>query len=143
MAPLRRVADQPTWLLSRANARSQRILTDAFSAAGARGYQFRILAGLEQHGPSSQADLGRNTGIDRSDVVATLNELVAQGFVRRDPDPDDRRRNIITLTPTGGDALERLDRVVHDSQDRMLAPLSPDERSTLVDLLAKLVHAEG
>ena len=143
MAPLRHVADQPTWLLGRANARSQRILAEGFNAAGSRGYQFRILAGLEQHGPSSQADLGRNTGIDRSDVVATVNELVAQGLVRRDPDPDDRRRNIITLTPSGGDALERLDRVVHDAQDRMLAPLSPAERSTLIELLAKLVHSEG
>ena len=142
MAPLRRVADQPTWLLGRANARSQRILAEAFNAAGARGYQFRILAGLEQHGPSSQADLGRNTGIDRSDVVATVNELVTKGFVRRDPDPDDRRRNIITLTPNGCGALEQLDRVVHGAQDRMLAPLSPDERSTLVALLAKLVDAE-
>ena len=140
MAPLRRVADQPTWLLGRANARSQRILAETFNAAGARGYQFRILAGLEQHGPSSQADLGRNTGIDRSDVVATVNELVTKGFVRRDP--DDRRRNIITLTPNGGGALEQLDRVVHDAQDRMLAPLLPDERSTLVALLAKLVDAE-
>ncbi len=142
MAPLRRVAEQPTWLLSRANARSQRILAEGFHAAGSRGYQFRILAGLEQHGPSSQADLGRETGIDRSDVVATVNELVASGFVRRDPDPHDGRRNIITLTATGSDAVERLGRVVQEAQEQMLAPLTPDERSTFVDLLAKLVHID-
>ena len=138
MAPLTRVADQPTWLLSRANARSQRLLSDAFAAAGVRGYHFRVLAALEQHGPASQADLGRHTGIDRSDVVATINDLTTAGFVRRDPDPTDGRRNIITLTATGAEALERLGAVVDEVQQTVLAPLTATERSTLVRLLAKL-----
>ena len=76
MSALRRVAARPTWLLSRANARSQALLADAFGAEGVRGYHFRLLAALDQYGPASQADLGRRTGIDRSDVVATLNDLV-------------------------------------------------------------------
>ena len=74
MSGLRRVAGRPTWLLSRANARAQGLLTDAFADEGVRGYHFRLLAALEQYGPASQAELGRHTGIDRSDVVATLND---------------------------------------------------------------------
>lgn len=138
MSALRRVADRPTWLLSRANTRSQRLLADAFAAEGVRGYHFRMLAALDQHGPSSQADLGRHTGIDRSDVVATVNDLVTSGFVRRDPDPSDRRRNVITITGRGAGALERLDAVLDSVQDAVLAPLAPNERTSLVRLLAKL-----
>src|SRR6478672_6421851 len=76
MSPLTRVAGRPTWLLSRANTRAQNLLRDAFAAEGVRGYDFRVLAALDEHGPASQIDLGQVTGIDRSDVVATLNDLV-------------------------------------------------------------------
>lgn len=138
MPPLRRVADRPTWLLSRAHARSQRLLADAFASKGVRGYHFRLLAALDQYGPSSQADLGRHTGIDRSDVVATLNDLVGEGWAQRQPDPTDRRRNVVTITPRGRRALEQLDRVLDGVQERVLEPLSASERATFLRLLTKL-----
>ena len=138
VSALKRVAGRPTWLLSRANARSQGLLADAFGAEGVRGYHFRLLAALDQYGPASQADLGRHTGIDRSDVVATLNDLVSGGLARREPDPADGRRNIVTITKRGASALERLDAVLDDVQDVVLAPLTLNERKTFVRLLAKL-----
>ena len=138
MSALRRVAARPTWLLSRANARAQGLLADAFGAEGVRGYHFRLLAALDQYGPSSQADLGRHTGIDRSDVVAALNELVERGLAERQPDLSDRRRNVISLTRRGADTLERLDAVLDDVQEAVLAPLTSGERATLVRLLARL-----
>ena len=138
MSALRRVAARPTWLLSRANARAQGLLADAFGAEGVRGYHFRLLAALDQYGPSSQADLGRHTGIDRSDVVAALNELVERGLAQRQPDLSDRRRNVISLTERGADTLERLDAVLDDVQEAVLAPLTSGERTTLVRLLARL-----
>jgi len=138
VSALRRVAARPTWLLSRANARAQGLLADAFGAEGVRGYHFRLLAALDQYGPSSQADLGRHTGIDRSDVVAALNELVERGLAERQPDLSDRRRNVISLTRRGADTLERLDAVLDDVQEAVLAPLTSGERATLVRLLARL-----
>ena len=138
MSELRRVGKRPTWLLSRANARAQSLLADAFAVEGVRGYHFRLLAALEQYGPASQAELGRRTGIDRSDVVATLNDLVKRGLARRDPDQADRRRNVVTITSRGAKGLERLDGVLGEVQDAVLAPLTPNERKTLVRLLARL-----
>ncbi len=57
---------------------------------------------LEQLGPCSQADLGRATTIDRSDVVDVLGDLDAWGLTRRETDPSDRRRNVVLLTEAGG-----------------------------------------
>jgi DNA-binding MarR family transcriptional regulator len=135
---VRRVAELPTWLLSRANARAQQILHAAFEREGVRGYHFRLLAALDEYGPASQAEIGRHTGIDRSDVVAAVNELVAGGLVTRAPDVDDARRNVITITTRGTATLHRLDRSIADVQQRVLEPLSERERTTLVRLLAKL-----
>lgn len=124
--------------MSRANARSHGLLTDAFAAEGVRGYHFRLLAALDQYGPANQRDLARHTGIDGSDVVAALNDLVSGGLARRELDMADRRRNIVTITKRGSGALERLDAVLDDVQDAVLAPLTPNERKTFVRLLAKL-----
>ena len=124
MTALRRVSGQPTWLLSRANARAQQILHDAFGREGLRGYHFRLLAALDEFGHASQADLGRRTGIDRSDIVAAVNDLVASGLVSRTPDVDDRRRNVIAVTTRGLKMLQQLDAVLADVQNIVLEPLS-------------------
>ncbi len=136
--PLERVATRPTWLLSRANLRAQELLGAAFAAEGLRGYHFRLLAALDQYGPSSQADLGRNTGIDRSDVVAAVNELVDDDLARREPDPQDRRRNVVTISKRGRTTLDRADAALDGVQAAVLEPLSAAERTTFVRLLAKL-----
>jgi DNA-binding MarR family transcriptional regulator len=139
MPALERVSGRPTWLLSRANARAQALLGEAFASKGVRGYHYRLLAALDQYGPTSQADLGRQTGIDRSDVVAALNDLVADGLAWRDPDPVDRRRNIISITKRGARTLLTLDSVLDGVQDAVLAPLTRAERDSFVRVLAKLI----
>ncbi len=127
-----------TWLLAQANARAHTFLNQAFGAHGVRGYHYRLLAALDQYGPSSQAELGRAAGLDRSDVNTTLNELIAAGFADRKPDPADRRRNVATITPTGRTTLKRLDCVLDDVQSNVLEPLTERERKTLAALLTKL-----
>ena len=120
-------------------------MTERFAAADARGYHYRLLAALAEHGPASQAELGRRAGIDRSDVVAALNELAGKKLIERTPDPADRRRNIITITPDGGRRLAHLDAVLAQIQEELCAPLSRTEREQLIRLLTRIVdrHAQS
>src|SRR3954452_4174896 len=138
MSTLQRVAGWPTWLLGRANARSQALLAEAFAEAKMRGYHFRVLAALEEHGPMSQAQLSRITGIDPSDVVAAVEHLASTGLIRRQPDEVDRRRNVVSITKSGLTAVDRVGRVVDRVQDVVLEPLSAGERKTFLRLIAKL-----
>lgn len=141
MAPSR-IDHMPTRLLGRANARAASIRVEAFATAGSSGYASRLLASLADEGATSQAELSRRTGIDPSDVVAVISELEARKFVTRRRDPDDARRNVITLTRAGRTELARLDAVVADIQDQFLAPLSPAERAQLIRILIKLAPEE-
>ena len=138
-----RLKAKSTWLISQVAARSHGLLTERLAAAGARGYHYRLLAALAEFGPSSQASLGRRTRMDRSDVVAAVGELAAEGLVERAADPADRRRNVVTLTPRGTVRLERLDQVLAAVQDELLAPLSGAERAELARLLARLLDGPG
>ena len=128
----------PSWLLGQTAQHANRLVGDGFSSVGAHGYHYRLLATLEDFGPASQAALGRRSGIHLSDMVATINELADRGLVERAPDPFDGRRNIISLTAAGKRQLRRLDKRLAESQDELLAPLSPEERQRLIELLSKL-----
>jgi DNA-binding MarR family transcriptional regulator len=130
---------KPTWLISQVSIHAHRLLADALASVGARGYHYRLLAALDEFGPASQATLGRRTDMDRSDVVAALNELAADGLVKRTTDPDDRRRNVITITPAGQGRLLGLDDVLAGVQDQLLTPLSGRERRVLADLLTRVL----
>lgn len=135
-----RLTSKPSWLITQLAVHAHRRATEAFAEAGARGYHYRILAALDEFGAASQADLGRRCNMDRSDVVATINELAEPGFVERTPDPDDRRRNIVTLTKAGEGQLRRLDRGLERVQDELLAPLDAVERRTLAGLLTRALE---
>ncbi|MFD7665017.1 MarR family winged helix-turn-helix transcriptional regulator [Streptomyces sp. NPDC059788] len=130
----------PSRLLSQLTARSDRLITEGLLArADARKWHYAVLASLQEYGPASQAELSRRTGIYCSDMVGVLNELAERDLVRRTPDPDDRRRNIITISAPGRRQLRRLDKALDALHDELLAPLDPAERDQFVQLLTRLL----
>ena len=135
-ARLRRL---PTWLLGQAALAGDRRVGEALAAEGVRKYHFRVLVALSEHGPLSQADLGRRLHIDRSDMVAVVGDLEQAGYVGRRRDRDDRRRNVVAVTGDGEAALERMDAAVQRAQADLLAPLSAAERHELARLLERLL----
>jgi DNA-binding MarR family transcriptional regulator len=132
-------------LLSQLSAQSDRLVTEGLAEADARRWHYAVLASLQEYGPGSQATLSRRTGIYRSDMVGVLNELAERGLVERAPDPDDRRRNVITITTEGSRQLGRLDTVMDDLHEELLTPLLPAERDQFVQLLTRLLdhHAQA
>jgi DNA-binding MarR family transcriptional regulator len=127
----------PSWLLTQTAAHAGRLVTERFAEVGARGYHYRLLDTL-LGGPASQAELGRRTGIHLSDMVAVLNELTADGYVERTPDPADKRRNVVTITDRGRNRAAELAARAEAIQDELLAPLTSAERAELVRLLSLL-----
>ncbi|WP_306750458.1 MarR family winged helix-turn-helix transcriptional regulator [Saccharothrix yanglingensis] len=138
-----RLRGAPSRLLNRTATLASRLVADGFGAVGARRYHYWLLAALEQFGPATQAELGRRAGLDRSDVVATVNELAGKGCVERAPDPDDRRRNVVSLTRVGLAHLRELDGVQAAAQDALLAPLSAAERAEPVRVLGVVLEHRG
>ncbi|WP_031008080.1 MarR family winged helix-turn-helix transcriptional regulator [Streptomyces sp. NRRL F-5727] len=131
-------------LLSQLTTRSDRLVGEGLAGADARKWHYAVLASLADGGPASQATLSRRTGIYRSDMVRVLDELTDRRLVDRSPDPADQRRNIVTLSPEGSRRLRRLDEVLDDVHEVLLAPLDQDERDQFLRLLTRLVdhHTE-
>jgi Transcriptional regulators len=135
-----RLRNLPSRLLSQAATHADRLVSEGLAGVDARKWHYAVLVTLQEFGPTSQAALSRRTGIYRSDLVAVINELTARGLVERTPDPADRRRNVIDMTPLGRDRLVRLDELLTAIQDDLLAPLTRPERDQLTRLLARLLE---
>ncbi|HEV7720474.1 MAG TPA: MarR family winged helix-turn-helix transcriptional regulator [Iamia sp.] len=133
-----RLRTQASWLINQVALPANRLVGEGLAAAGLRRHHYALLATLDEVGPASQADLSRRTSIDRSDMVATVNELVELGYVERAPDPTDRRRNVVSLTAAGRRRLRQLDDLLAEVQSQLLEPLSPSERTQLTGLLTRL-----
>jgi DNA-binding MarR family transcriptional regulator len=131
----------PSWSINQVAIAANRLTDRALAETGSRRYHFAMLAALDEFGPSSQADLGRRTGIDRSDVVAAINAMVERGFVQRSPDPSNGRRNIVTITAAGKDHLENLSALIGDAQAELLRALSATESKTMAKLLSRILDS--
>ncbi|HLU28034.1 MAG TPA: MarR family transcriptional regulator [Glycomyces sp.] len=129
---------QASRLLGMTAAQASRLAQGAFASVGAHRWHFGILAALDESGPGSQARIADRTGIYRSDLVAALNELAAGGYIERSPDPEDKRRNVITMTEAGRARLAELDRVTAEINERILAPLDEAERRRFFALLERV-----
>jgi MarR family transcriptional regulator, lower aerobic nicotinate degradation pathway regulator len=134
-----RLRSLPSRLLSLAAMNAQRQVGGRLATLDSRKWHYATLAALEEFGPDSQSGLSARTGIYRSDMVAIINELTAQGFVVRAPDPADGRRNAITLTGEGRRHLKRLDVLIADAEAEFLAPLSEADRAELTRILKLIV----
>lgn len=135
----RRLQRLPSWLLSSAALQGDRLVNEALAQEGVRKYHFRVLVALSDDGPLSQADLGRRLAIDRSDMAAVASELEQRGLIARTRDDRDRRRNVVTITAAGHEALARMDSAIEGAQGELLAPLSAEERQQLTQLLTRLL----
>jgi MarR family transcriptional regulator, lower aerobic nicotinate degradation pathway regulator len=101
--------------------------------------QWAALAKLNESGPSPQNLLGRLTAMDAATIKGVIDRLTKRGFTRTKPDPDDKRRLLVTVTERGAALYERARPIAADITKATLAPLSAREREQLMALLTKLV----
>jgi DNA-binding MarR family transcriptional regulator len=106
---------------------------------GMRLKQFIALSTLSQTPGMGQRPFGESLHLDPNNTVLMLNDLEAAGWAERRRDPMDRRRHTVELTAGGRKALTRAERALDGLEEDVLDALSPQERATLRELLARAV----
>ncbi|MFE9484814.1 MarR family winged helix-turn-helix transcriptional regulator [Streptomyces spororaveus] len=138
---LQHIQSLPSWLVGRVAARGRGLVAAAIAAEGLKLMHHAVLAATAEYGPVAQADLGRLLAVDPKDMVGMLNHLQEAGLVLRAPDPGDRRKNAVTVTPEGTAVLARCAALAEAANAEFLAPLDPAEQDELVALLTRLHEA--
>jgi MarR family transcriptional regulator, temperature-dependent positive regulator of motility len=107
---------------------------------GMRFKPYMTLGYIRDHPGTTQQELESALFMDANSVVLILNELEAAHHSIRRRDPNDRRRHIVEMTPSGRRALERADKARETLEEEVLAPLSAEERRTLRGLLERVLE---
>ncbi len=87
----------------------------------------------------SQQRLGARQGVDRTTMVAVVDQLERNRLVARRRNPDDRRAYSLHATPAGRRALEQANQAVEGAEDEFLAGLYAADRRRLKNLLRTLI----
>ena len=77
-------------------------------------------------------------GVGPSAVSGLVDRLVALGHIERQEDPGDRRQQLVTITPAGSAALDRMRELRAEVMRRLLAGLSPAELAAMRTSLVAL-----
>lgn len=126
-------------LLRRAHQRASSIFLTVLADAQLTPTQFFALARLHETGKLSQNRLGRMAAMDPATIQGVIRRLQERGFIERLPDPNDRRRMVLSLSPLGKETVSSLLSDAKRIGGEILAPLPPEEREQFVRLLKKLV----
>jgi DNA-binding MarR family transcriptional regulator len=105
--------------------------------------QYAALHGIRD-GATSPGELARLWQVTPAVITGIVDRLERRGLLRREPDPDDRRRLRLALTDAGLAVSQEVERVVNDDLAAQLATLSADELASLqrgVDLLHRTFAA--
>ncbi|MGW4380152.1 MarR family winged helix-turn-helix transcriptional regulator [Kitasatospora sp. NPDC004531] len=107
-------------------------------ALGIKPKHAGLLAALDAGSAASQQELATRLGVAPSLIVALADQLQELGAVERVRDPEDRRRQVLTLTPAGRHLLARCAEAAEAADGDLTAGLTQTQRTTLTRHLRTL-----
>lgn len=108
----------------------RREVADALGMSFGRAKALRRLA----RRPMGMGELASTLGIDAPYATVVVDDLEAQGLVRRRPHPVDRRAKLVETTRKGKELARRADKIL-GTPPPALAALDPQEAADLVRIL--------
>ena len=102
-----------------------------------RPRQLHVLRYLDAAGAISQSELADGVGVDPANLLETLDQLEAEGLIRREVDSDDRRRRRTSLTPAGRRRLRAGLRAAEQADEDILGALEPQELDALREIVRR------
>jgi len=130
--------DRVPFLLYRAAEMSHSLANEMLAEMGLSARQAGILTMVTELEPMTQKALAGALRIDRTTMVALLDDLEDKGYVARQRHPRDRRAFLVQPTGPGRAAKVAAVRILDEQQRRFLAPLTLAERKQLAALLTRL-----
>ncbi len=121
-------------ILGRSRAPMERIIR----GTGLTGPQARTIGYIEaneERGVTAR-ELAETFGTTPASVSSLIGGLERGGYVERTTDPNDARSKLLRVLPKGRGLTRGFEEQMEEFKGRMVAPLSADDRATLLRLLA-------
>jgi MarR family transcriptional regulator for hemolysin len=102
--------------------------------------QFWTIVALDERPGLSQAEIAGRVRSDAPSVSRALAALAERGLVRASPDPADRRRTCVVLTPAGRRLARQLAPIAGEIRDAVVDGMSPEEVAAVTAALQRIVE---
>ena len=99
---------------------------------------YMVLLRLDEEPIRTQAALAEAVGADKTRIIGVLDDLEARGFIRRQPDPSDRRARLLSLTEDGRRTRDAAQSAIQHREEDVLARLTPADRRGFLNALIAL-----
>ncbi len=132
------IASEIEFLLARARAIGTSKANEFLTEVNLKARSYAVLSLACSAAKPTQRELAEFLSLDASQIVALVDALEDRGLVAREPDPSDRRSNVIVSTKSGEDLYARARQVVAHAESTSLEALSFDERDQLRALLSRV-----
>jgi DNA-binding MarR family transcriptional regulator len=103
--------------------------------------RMRVLQVLSERGPSIMCVLSDELCVTARGVTSLVDGLEAEGLVRRQPHPTDRRATLVDLTDAGREWMRERFEVHAEHAAALFAKLDPDDQRTLLRIVHELIEA--
>ena len=133
------VYGKPGYLFRRMQQIAVAIFVEECKAYDLTPVQYAALVAIQTHPGIDATRLSAVIAFDRSTLGNVIERLEAKRYVERKPAREDKRVKLLHLTKTGMALLRDVIPSVDRAQARMLQPLRPADRKTLLALLSQLV----
>lgn len=122
---------------------ASRLLRRRFEARGAAyglsSSQWRVLVYLSREGGSAQARLAEFLEVEPISVSRLIDRMEQGGWVKRCPDPQDRRVRLVHATDKALAAFAEVKALAGEVYEEALAGIAPDRRANLMEGLERIV----
>jgi DNA-binding MarR family transcriptional regulator len=133
------VYTKPGYLFRRMQQIAVAIFVEECKAYDLTPVQYAALVAIQTHPGIDATRLSAVIAFDRSTLGNVIERLEAKQLIERKPSREDRRVKLLNLTRAGVALLSDIMPSVDRAQARMLQPLKPADRKTLMTLLTQLV----
>lgn len=141
--PLDPTANRLRYLILGIQAEGERALNAALQDAGTdlTATRSEVLEVLAEQGAMSQSELAGQLVCTKGNISRLLDRMQAKGLLRRDPDPESRRRVVVRISDEGREAYRAAEPVLETLLRSIRALYDRDELATLTRLLGRLADA--
>ena len=101
--------------------------------------QLPVLSALRAGDNRTQTELARLAKVEQPTMAQLLARMERDGLIRREPDHDDRRSSLVSLTEGARERLAEGREILHQGNVDMTRGLSDDEAALLVTLLERVL----
>ncbi len=130
----------PGHLIRRAQQIATALFTDECAAFDLTSVQYAALCAIRANPQVDATRLSSLIAFDRSTIGDVLERMEAKGWIARTASSQDRRIKLVRLSPAGLKLLHQVGPAVRRVQERLLAPLAPQDRGTIIRLLGELAE---